>query len=148
MYKFKNPSLVTRIAIGKVIGLVFGLIGLVAIPMISPDLDPMLRWGFLFWYITVGAVIGMMGVMNWYPIVNMPVPWWFRGPWIGGWMNFVLVFFAYDALAKFMLDFFGPGALMQSPFWFVAEGVLFGLIVGYIATRFGGEGRETVDQPT
>jgi hypothetical protein len=147
MYEFKNPSLVTRIAIGKGIGLIFGLIGFVAIPVISPDMDPMLRWGFLFWYITVGAIVGMMGVMNWHPFVNMPLPWWFRGPWVGGWMNFVLVFFAYDALAKFTLDFFGPDALMQSPFWFVSEGIVFGLIVSYVATRYGGEGREAVDQP-
>jgi len=39
---------------------------------------------------------------------------------------------------------FGPDSLLTSPFWFVAEGVVVGLIIGYFATRFGGEGVETV----
>jgi uncharacterized membrane-anchored protein YhcB (DUF1043 family) len=32
-----------------------------------------------------------------------------------------------------------------SPFWFVAEGAVIGLVIGYVATRFGGEGKEIVD---
>jgi hypothetical protein len=33
---------------------------------------------------------------------------------------------------------------LTSPFWFVLEGAIVGLIMGYFATRFGGEGEETV----
>ncbi|MFL2546001.1 MAG: hypothetical protein ACJ0SL_01340 [Candidatus Rariloculaceae bacterium] len=36
------------------------------------------------------------------------------------------------------------GAL-TSPFWFAAEGAIIGGIIGYFATRFGGEGKECVD---
>ena len=39
---------------------------------------------------------------------------------------------------------FGPDGLLTSPFWFALEGAIFGFLVGYLATRFGGEGPETV----
>ena len=30
--------------------------------------------------------------------------------------------------------------------WFVLEGAIVGIIIGYFATRFGGEGKETVEE--
>ena len=39
---------------------------------------------------------------------------------------------------------FGADGPLASLFWFTAEGAIVGLIMGYFATRFGGEGRETV----
>jgi len=59
-------------------------------------------------------------------------------------MNFVLTLFIYDALTVMLVDLFGENSLFRSPFWFVADGALAGLIIGYCATRFGGEGPETV----
>jgi hypothetical protein len=73
------------------------------------------------------------------------MPWWFRAPLIGGWMNFVLTFFAYDELQRLIEYNFGPDGIISSPFWVVAEGMLVGLLIGYCATRFGGEGKEIVD---
>lgn len=145
---FGNPSLITRIAIGKFIGLFFGLIGFFVMPYIWPEGDMLLRLGVLFWYITVGAFIGVFGVMDWHPILRMPLPWWFRAPWIGGWMNFVLTLFAYDTFQQMMLYIFGPDFPFLSPFWFILEGAVIGLIIGYFATKFGGEGKATVpEQP-
>jgi len=43
-----------------------------------------------------------------------------------------------------MVNIFGEGCILSSPFWFTAEGAIIGLIIGYLATRYGGEGRETV----
>ena len=142
---FSNPSLVTRIAIGKAVGFVFGLIGFVALPYFAPDSGLMLRWGILLWYTTVGAVIGMFGVFNWHPILKLPLPWWIRAPWVGGWMNFVLTLFAYDSIRALMIDIFGRDGVFQSPFWFVLDGAIAGIVIGYLATRFGGEGREAVE---
>jgi hypothetical protein len=63
---------------------------------------------------------------------------------VGTWLNFVLTFFAYDTMAAMLVAMFGKGRILQSPFWFTAEGAIIGLVMGYFATRFGGEGRETV----
>ncbi len=142
---FKNPSLVTRIAIGKGAGFVIGLIGMISLPYFWPEATWLIRWGLLFWYTTLGAIIGMLGVFTWNPVLKMPMPWWFSAPLIGAWMNFVLTFFAYDTMQTIMIATFGPQGVLQSPFWFVAEGALFGLIVGFLATRFGGEGAEALD---
>ena len=143
---FGNPSLMTRIAIGKGIGLLIGLLGFVLMPFIDPASSLMLRWGVLLWYTTMGAVIGVYGIFTWHPILKLPMPWWFRAPLIGGWLNFVLVFFAYDEFARFMQVMFGEQGFFSSPFWMVLEGAIVGLIIGYLATRFGGEGIETVEE--
>lgn len=139
-----NPSMVTRIAVGKTVGFVFGLIGFLMIPYILPGADPMLRWGFLLWYTTLGAVIALAGVFDRYPLLNLPMPWWIRAPSLGAWMNFVLTLLLHDQLAEFAATMFGAGGTFSSPFWFVAEGALVGAIIGYCTTRIGGEGPETV----
>ena len=61
---FHNPSLFTRIAIGKGIGFIFGLIGFMTLPYFFPEADLMLRWGMLLWYTTLGAIVGVFGVIN------------------------------------------------------------------------------------
>ena len=143
---FRNPSLITRIAIGKVIGFLFGLSGFVLLPIFLPEVGWLIRWGILLWYTTLGAIIGVFGVLTWHPVLRLPMPWWFRAPLVGGWMNFVLTFFAYDTMSVMMESIFGAGGLLSSPFWFTAEGAVVGLVIGYFATRFGGEGRDTVDK--
>ena len=141
---FENPSLITRIAIGKVIGFLFGLIGFIFLPYFLPESDCLLRWGILLWYTTLGAIIGMFGVFTYHPILKLPFPWWFRAAVVGAWMNFVLTFFAFDAMQAMMFAVFGEDGILTSPFWFTAEGAIVGLIIGYFATRFGGEGKATL----
>lgn len=143
---FEKPSLTTRIATGKAIGFLFGLAGFILLPYFIPEADWLLRWGILLWYSTLGALIGVFGVFTYHPVLKLPFPWWFRAPLLGAWMNFVLVFFAYDEMQKMMLSLFGENGLLSSPFWFTAEGAIIGLIMGYFATRFGGEGKETVNK--
>ena len=141
---FGNPSLTTRIAIGKAIGFLIGLAGFVFLPWFMPEAGWLIRWGILLWYTTVGAIIGTFGVFTWHPVLKLPMPWWVRAPVLGAWMNFVLTFFTYDTIRQVMDATFGPEGVLDSPFWFVAEGAVVGLIIGYCATRFGGEGAETV----
>lgn len=141
---FGNPSLVTRIAVGKAVGFVIGLAALLAWPLFQPEVGWMPRIGILLWYTTLGALIGLFGVFTTHPVLKMPLPWWFRAPLLGAWMNFVLTFFAYDVMQAAVQSLFGPESPLASPFWFTLEGAIVGLIIGFAATRFGGEGRETV----
>ena len=141
---FGNPSLVTRIAVGKAVGLVIGLIGFISLPYFLPDAGWLIRWGILLWYTTLGAIIGLVGVFTWHPVLKLPMPWWFRGALMGAWMNFVLTFFAYDTMAAMMTALFGADGILSSPFWFTAEGAVVGLLIAFCATRLGGEGVETV----
>ena len=86
-----NPSLMTRIAIAKSIGLVVGLIAFFVAPSIYPEMEMLTRVGILLWYPTLGAFVGLFGVMNWHPLLQIALPWWFRSIFIGAWMNFLLV---------------------------------------------------------
>jgi hypothetical protein len=141
---FGNPSLITRIAIGKAVGFFFGLIGFISLPYFWPEVSLLLRVGILFWYTTLGAIIGVFGVITYHPVLRLPMPWWIRAPLIGGWMNFVLTFFAYDAMQTLLGNMFGYDGVINSPFWFVAEGAIIGLIMGYLTTHFGGEGKAII----
>lgn len=139
-----QPSLIRRIIIGKTIGFLVGLMGFLSLPLFYPDVTDMFRWGILFWYITLGAIIGVFGVINYHPILKVPLPWWFRSSLLGAWMNFILVLFVYQQMQEMMLYFFGKPSMWTSPFWFVLEGAFVGLWIGYLATRLAGEGKETV----
>jgi hypothetical protein len=142
---FGNPSLVTRIAIGKLVGFLVGLAGFIYLQVFIPEAGVLIRWGILLWYTTVGAIIGVFGVFTWHPVLRLPMPWWFRAPLLSAWMNFVLTFFAYDQMTDIMVSVFGQDGVLESPFWFTLEGAVVGLLVGYFATRYGGEGKETID---
>lgn len=141
----KNPSLATRIAVGKVIGLVIGLVGFFALPQFYPEASWQLRWGILLWYVTMGAIVGVLGVVTRHPVLMLPLPWWVRAPIVGAWLNFVLTFFAYRDMEAVLTATFGAGGAVTSPFWFVLEGAVVATVMGYCATRFGGEGRASVD---
>jgi len=60
-------------------------------------------------------------------------------------MNFVLTFFAFDVMKSLLTSMFGDSGPLSSPYWFVLEGALIGLLIGYLATKFSGEGKEAVD---
>lgn len=138
-----HPSLFTRVIVGKITGFAIGLAGFVLLPYFIADVGWQLRWGVLLWYTTLGAVIGVFGVFARHPVLNFPLPWWFRAPLVGGWMNFVLTFFAWNEMKAALTAMFGAGSILEAPFWFVLEGAVVGLIIGYAATRVGGEGPET-----
>ena len=99
----------------------------------------------MFWMITLGLMVALMGVVTWHPVLGIPLPWWFRAPLVGAWMNFVLVFLIYDQLQISLINLMGPDSFFLSPFWYVVDGAIIGLIIGFVATRFGGEGKEAVD---
>lgn len=142
---FGNPSLVTRIGVGKAVGFVFGLAGFFLLPLLAPESSTMLRWGVLFWYTTLGAIIGVFGVFTSHPVLKLPFPWWVRAPILGAWMNFVLVLFAFDSFKAIMISAFADVGALHSPYWIVLEGAVVGLVIGFFATRFGGEGSATVN---
>ncbi|MDH5180320.1 MAG: hypothetical protein OEZ39_13860 [Gammaproteobacteria bacterium] len=142
---FDKPSIIVRFEVGKALGLVFGLAAFFLLPYALPDAGLLLRWGALFWYVTLGGLVGIFGVLTYYPKPDMwPFPWWAGAAFVGSWMNFVLTLLAYDTLQAIMLGVFGKDGLLTSPFWFVAEGIVVAVIIGYFSTRLGGEGKATV----
>jgi len=141
----KKPSIVTRIFIGKSIGLLIGLIAFFMIPTMMPEASPLLHWGVLLWYITFGAIIGLFGLLDWHPILKFKLQWWMRGIILGGWLNFVLTFFAHEPMKNLLDTLFGLNSTLDTPLLFVLEGMLFGSLIDYAATQLGGEGKDCLD---
>lgn len=136
----KNPSMFMRIAYGKTIGFVLAGAGILLFSDWYPDMPRAFKWGFVLYYTIIGALVGLTGIMTYNPVLKIPMPWWFRGPWLGAWMNFVLMLFIYDYLVTLQAQTFGEGALFSSPWWFVVEGAIIGLLMDFICTKFAGEG--------
>ena len=136
-----SSGIARRLFLAKMLGLLVGLIAFFVVPHMWPGIDVMLRWGILLWYLTFGGIVGLMGVMDRHPVwKGWKLPAWFRGIFMGAWLNFVLVFFAHEAMATMLqqADLWG----MMSPWWFVLEGAILGLIIDLAATAYGGEGKE------
>ena len=127
-----DRALLARIAAGKSAGLVFGLVGFFTLPYFAPEAGWLFRWGVLLWYPTVGAFIALAAGHPRHPLLNWTMPAWLLGLWIGAWMNFVLIFFCYDAFVEMVRAVDRP-AWMLSPFWLIPEGAAIGAIIGQIA---------------
>jgi hypothetical protein len=138
-----KPSLMTRIVVGKTAGFAIGLVGLLLLPSLAPGIGWGLRLGFLFWYTTLGAIVAVFGVFTWHPVLRVPLPWWLIGPALGAWMNFVVTLLAFPTLRSLLVTMFGANGPLGSPYWFIAEGAVVGLVIGFLTTRYGGEGPET-----
>ena len=136
MNLFKS-KLMNRIALWKAIGLLIWGAGFFMIPVMFSNSDMFLRFGLLFWYVTLWATIWIYGVWTKYPFWNISVPFWFRWILIWGWMNFVLALFMYDNLSSLMV-----WSIIEwcSPFWIVLEWAIFWLIVDTITTKVVWEG--------
>ena len=125
-----------RIAIGKTVGLAFGLIGFITIPVILWDVDMMLRFAFLLWYITIWAIVWVFWVMDKHPVLNIRLPFWVRWPIVWAWLNFILVLFIYDIFTIIV-----EGTIMAwlSPYCLVVEWAIVWLIIDFIATKYAWE---------
>ncbi len=129
--------------ITKVGASIAALIGLLLASYYNIEMTVFTKWGFFLWYGTFGGIIASMGFVVVHPIFpkNKTLRSIIRGLIIGAWMNFILVFFAYDTINQIAQSF--DCLQGQSPFvLFVLEGMLFGAVLDYLGTRFGGEGKE------
>jgi len=142
-----QPSLVNRVIVGKAIGFAIGVVGFIMLPYLWPDAPFSFQLGVLFWYATVGVMIGLLGVWNRHPVLDFPMPWFVRAPLVGAWMNLVLTLFAEETLGRMTAYMFGGSSAFASPYWFVLEGAIVGGLIGWAATRFAGEGGATLGHP-
>lgn len=125
------------VALGKLIGLCAGLAGFFMLPALLPEASVRLQWGILLWYLTFGAVVGALGTTPQPDFIPLRITWWLRAPLVGAWMNFVLTFFAWDWMKALLIAYFDGSGPLTSPWWFVAEGAIIGLLIGVVAALLG-----------
>ena len=137
---FAYPSMVARVATGKTIGFFYGLLIAYLVHGMLPDASLALLVGLVLWYTIIGALVGLCGVFRFY--VFFTLKWWFRGPWVAMWMTLTLALLSIDFMPEILaeLELTTNLYIVQA----IIEGIVLGLVMDFLATKFGGEGKETV----
>ena len=110
-----NTYIIKRVGTAKMVGFLIGLIAFLMIPSIWPSESMWLRVGILLWYGTFGAFIGIIGLFNEHPMFKFRMPFWFRGPVFGAWLNLVLAFLMHDKLAVLIPQLGGTLGGIEKP---------------------------------
>lgn len=131
-------SVRNRIIVGKTIGLTAGVLAVLILPVLGVELELMLSLGLVLFYVILGALTAFMGTMKHHPWLRFPMPWWFRGLFMGLIMHLMLVLLIHDQLAAMLvaMDLWG----MASPWWALIDGAILGLIMAFAETKLAGEG--------
>lgn len=135
------PAVMKRTAWAKTLGLIVSLVWFIAIISSGQYTNnPMLAWGILLWYPTVGAMIGLAGVMDKHPLLGKM--WIWRGIMIGWFMNLLLLLFALEPLSLLVADMgFDFTQNMMIWGWILEWAIIWGLIDWYVTAKFG-EGKK------
>ena len=131
-----------RIALSKIFGLIIGTIGYVALAQIAPTLPSLTHWGVLLWYLTFGTLIGCFGSMKTFQYTknfSITLPTWIRGGLMGGWLNFVVSFFAYESMQHVLNNL---GITYSPMLLFTLEGIVLGILLDLFLTKLTGEGKD------
>ena len=140
-----DQLLIRRIAIGKALGLLFSLIGI----LIYFDFFRQAGWAFTFgvtlYYIFLGAFVGLAGVITDIPKPRMKYHWWWRGAYICAVANLALVLMFNDPLTAMLAETLDTSSWLANPWMFVIDGAAFGFVVDLVMTKFVGEGRKLLD---
>jgi hypothetical protein len=141
-----NTYLIKRIGTAKSLGFVVGLVAFFLVPVIWPGESLWLRFGVLMWYTTFGAMVGVLGLFDFHPMLKIRLSFWFRGLVFGAWFNFVLAVLMHDRFSVLLAEMGGVLAHFDNPFWIVAEGAVLGLLIDGITTLVAGEGLPSAGQ--
>lgn len=137
---FKLHSITGRIVIGKLIGLVVGIIVMFFLPIFDIPMFSMFGLGTLVMFVLMGAVTGFMGIFDRHPMLEFKMPWWIRGTLIGAVFMLMYILFTYDTLNIVIQSSLLSWTGLTSPFWAMLDGIFIGGLMGFIETKFAGEG--------
>lgn len=139
---FNKHSITGRIFVGEMTGFIIGVLALIVLPLVAVETGWEFKLGFLLLMVTMGAMIGFIGIYKHHPLfpaINMP--WWLRGSSIGMLFMLILVLLAKDQMVPLMsLDIVAWTGL-TSPYWILLDGAFLGALTGFLTTKISGEGQ-------
>lgn len=143
---FSKHSITGRIFVAKMIGLLIGGLAILLLPIISVETSLEFKIGFLLLTVTMGAMIGFIGMYEHHPLFpSIKMPWWLRGSTVGVLFFLILVLLAKDSLVPFMSLDIVTWTGLTSPYWALIDGAFLGGIIGYITTKICGEGNLPIE---
>ena len=137
---FKLRSVSGRILIGKIIGLVVGVIIMLLLPSFDMPIFSMFGLGTLLMFVLMGAVTGFVGIFDRHPMLEFKMSWWLRGPLVGFFFMLMYVLFTYETLDVVMQSYLVDWTGLTSPFWALLDGLFIGGVMGFVETKLAGEG--------
>jgi len=132
---FNFTPMMTRSALAKGLGFLVGLFGFFGTRVISPNADPLFAWGIFALFISIGGIVGVIGIIKRIPLLNVPLPPVLRGGAMGAWFTFLCVIFGYDMINVAMQDISYLPDFMRNPFWMVLDGFFLGAAIDMIVSR-------------
>lgn len=122
------------------IGLTVGIITIALSPIFGFSLVSMFGFGTLLLFVMMGATLGLVGIFDTHPIFGFKMRWWNRGAVIGFIFTLLYVLLSYESIQVIMQSNVVAWTGLISPFWVLLDGVLIGLFMGWMETKFAGEG--------
>jgi hypothetical protein len=138
----KLHSVASRIIIGKIIGLIIGIVAMLSLPLFDIPIMSMFGLGTLIMFVLMGALTGFMGIFDRHPMIDFKMPWWFRGPLVGATFLLMYVLFTYDTMELMMQSSLVSWIGLKSPFWAILDGIFIGGLMGFVETKLAGEGKD------
>jgi hypothetical protein len=135
-------SVTGRVVIGKSIGFVIGLLIMLLLPAFDMPIFSMFGLGTLLMFMFMGVLTGFMGLFDRHPILQFRMPWWLRGGVIGFAFLLMHILLSYHSFGTIMQSSLVSWAGLTSPFWALIDGVLFGMLMSFVETKFAGEGKD------
>ncbi|MAJ97012.1 MAG: hypothetical protein CMI56_00150 [Parcubacteria group bacterium] len=137
---FKIHSIAGRMFIGIIIGLVVGILAIVMLPTLGFSLFSMFGFGTLLVFILMGLTLGLVGMFDRHPVFGFSMRWWIRGAVAGFLFTLMYILLGYSSLEVVMASNLVSWMGFSSPFWALIDGILIGLFMGWMETKFAGEG--------
>lgn len=139
---FHIHSVTGRIVIGKTIGLIVGILVMLMLPAFDMPIFGMFGLGTLLMFVLMGAMTGFMGLYDRHPAFSFKMPWWVRGGATGLGFMLMYVLFTYNSIEIIMSSAYVSWMGLESPFWALLDGITIGAFMGYVETKFAGEGKD------
>jgi len=114
---FKKHSVAGRVAIGKLIGLIAGLLVILLMPTFGFPGVSYIGFGILLMFVLMGAMIGFLGQFDRHPMFDFKMSWWLTGPLVGFAFMLMFVLLAHDSLELVMKSSLISWTGLVSPFW-------------------------------
>lgn len=137
---FKIHSVAGRVFIGIIIGLIVGIISIAVSPIFGFPLLSMFGFGTLITFVMMGFTLGLVGMFDYHPVFGFKMRWWIRGPVAGFIFTLMYILLSYETLEVIMQSNIVSWMGLSSPFWALLDGITIGLIMGWMETKFAGEG--------
>lgn len=126
--------------IGISIGAIVGVLTIVLSPMFGFPVLSMFGFGTLITFVLMGLTIGMVGMFDYHPIFGFRMRWWLRGAFLGFFFTLMYILLGYESLQILIQSSLVSWTGLTSPFWALIDGTMIGLFMGWMETKFAGEG--------